>query len=327
MEPWWAGLANRVSQFFLLFEEMSSSGLAEADAEELAVLDAPDMASAAPPGSQTAPTQQHPNKRVRRTKAAADEPEEEDSDGDESAPGVKAKRSAADKKAFAASASAQISAIRREQAKAQKARLRFLLGQSEIFRHFIENLDGPLANPTDNVAPAASFSSPHLGAEAGVSEEIGEALLLSPMRAAAAAHHKDGTGAAMTDAPPSPKASGVVVPLSPPPSVRRTRSDASAAVAPAAASGATAGAVEGKTRKRARSAKGVYGNGGVMRSGRHQPALPVSCSGSRKRRPRRRRRGRRRGRGRRRIPRAPRDASAAPAELGEGHHARLPARG
>lgn len=241
----------------------------QADAEEAAVLDAPPKSEAdvrEPP---------NPHKRLRSQPTAAEESSDDD---DEEAGAAVVKRSAAAKHALSVAASAQIAgalrggesrtllsrstpsfflaAIRREQVKSQRARLKFLLGQSEIFAHFIHNLDGPLAPVADSagaVEPAASFSSPRAGGAAGVGAEIGEALLLSPIRAAAAAQHKD---AAVADA--SLKAVSAAPPSSPPLSVRRTRSSESAA--PAAAAPAAGAGEVGKGRKRSRAAKG--GGGG-----------------------------------------------------------------
>jgi hypothetical protein len=111
---------------------------------------------------------------------------------------------------------------------------------------FIHNIDGSLPE----VAPA-SFSSPKASAAGVMGAEIGEALLLSPMRA----HQKEAAAfeATSTAAPP---------PVSPgPTSVRRTRQAASAAAAtsdaaPAATAGGGGGEGEAKSRKRARAATG-----------------------------------------------------------------------
>ena len=209
------------------------------DSEEDAVLDAPLVPE------NTAP---HPHKRARLVKA---------DDEDDAVEGVATKRSAASKQALAVAAQSQLAAIKKEQAAAQRSRLKFLLGQSEIFAHFIHNLDGPLTRePADGeVAPAASFSSPRTGS-AGVGVEIGEALLLSPIRAAAAAQHRDSSEAMADVTMPSLGLSGAAPPSSKPVlSVRRTRS----AVAERSAAVDTEPVpVEGKGRKRSRATKGMH---------------------------------------------------------------------
>lgn len=213
---------------------MSSSDQVAVDAEEEAVLSAP---SAGGVTSGHGGAVDHPHKRPRRAAPAA--PVAEDDDDDDTAAGVApAHRSTANKKALATAAQAQLAAVRKEQAKAQKSRLKFLLGQSEIFAHFIHNLDGPLAP----VTPAAAFPSPKATAD-GVGAEIGEALLLSPIRAAAAAQHKEDSSS------PKQSAFGLTDADTPARSVRRTRS---------AASSAGPVATEAKSKKRPRAEKGGF---------------------------------------------------------------------
>jgi hypothetical protein len=145
------------------------------------------------------------------------------------------KRSTKDKALLASAAQKQLKAIRAEQSRAQKIRLRFLLGQSEIFKHFIDQLDGSL--PDAPMLPAATLTSPTSAGAGTVGAEIGDALLLSPMRA-----HQKGAGDAASLPPSSPAGPAV--------SVRRTR--LASAAAAAGAPEATAAPAAAKARKRTR---------------------------------------------------------------------------